>query len=840
MATPEPAFKGLTASEVTRSRLEHGSNALQYKSENRLVALVKGVLLEPMVLLLLAASAIYWLNGEYRDAAFLAGSILLIAAISFYQERRSHNALQKLKELTQPLCTVVRDGRQQEVKTEELVIGDIMIVPEGSTISADGVIEQSNDFSVNESILTGESLAVDKSAQTDPLVFAGTTVTAGLAIVRVSAIGNKTRLGGIGQSLGDIEEEKTPLERQIQRFVKKMVIAGATVFVVVWALNYSKSGNFVDSLLRALTLAMSILPEEIPVAFTTFMALGAWRLMKMGIVVKKMKTVETLGSATVICTDKTGTLTENTMALAAVYLPESDAVLRDLSQNNAGQQSLITTAMWASEPRAFDPMEIALHEAYGQWTDRDLRPDFSMVHEYPLSGTPPMMTHLFSNKDGQTIVAAKGAPEAIFNVCALGADSRQRATSAMQELAALGYRVLGVASGKVSGPYPEKQQDFEFGFKGLVAFYDPPKKNIRQVLNAFYDAGIAVKIITGDNALTAGAVAKEVGFIGYDRAITGQALMALNDDELKTAVVRNDVFSRMFPEAKLRIVNALKANGEVVAMTGDGVNDGPALKAAHIGIAMGKKGTAIAKDAASLVLANDDLTGMVDAIAMGRKIYTNLKKAIRYIISVHIPIILTVFLPLALGWIYPNIFSPLHVILLELIMGPTCSVIYENEPMEADTMQRQPRPYREDFFSFHELATSIVQGLMITVGVLGVYRYAVAQDYNEHMTRSMVFATLMVANIGLTLINRSFYYSVFTTLRYRNNLVLYIIAIAVGLLAALYGIPYLRDLFAFEPMEPVQIMVCVAAGTLSVFWYEGVKFLKRRELKKGEYKVNQI
>lgn len=828
-AADNSGFKGLTTEEVTASRKEHGTNTLNYKSENRLLALAKSILLEPMVLLLLAASGIYFLNGEYRDASFLAGSILLIAAISFYQERRSQNALQKLKELTHPLCRVIRDGSEQDIKTEELVVGDLLIVSEGSTISADGTILHSNDFSVNESILTGESLSVNKNSESDNMVFGGTTVTGGLAVVHVTAIGNHTKLGNIGRSLESISEEKTPLERQIGRFVKKMVIGGAAVFVIVWVLNYLNSGSVIDSLLRALTLAMSILPEEIPVAFTTFMALGAWRLMKMGIVVKKMKTVETLGSATVICTDKTGTLTENIMALAAVYLTDSDMIVKDMARSGQTAEQLITIAMWASEPRPFDPMEIALHQAYVNLTGYDLRPDFKMVYEYPLSGTPPMMTHIFENSAGELIVAAKGAPEAIFNVCGLSEESRRNATNAMQELAASGYRVLGVCEGYVSGHnYPEKQQDIDFSFKGLVAFYDPPKKNIAQVLDAFYNAGIAVKIITGDNALTTGAIAKEINFRGYDKTITGDELMKLNEAELGIAVTEKQIFSRMFPEAKLRIINALKKNGEIVAMTGDGVNDGPALKAAHIGIAMGKKGTAIAKDAASLILANDDLSGMVDAIAMGRKIYTNLKKAIQYIISIHIPIILTVFLPLALGWLYPNIFSPLHVILLELIMGPTCSVIYENEPIEADTMYKKPRPFEKDFFSFRELATSIIQGIVITIGVLGVYQYAVGQYYSEDLTRSMVFATLMIANILLTFVNRSFYYSIWITLKYRNSLVLYITVITVALLAALFTVPYLRDLFNFETMTAGQIVICLLAGTLSVLWYEGIKFIKRR------------
>lgn len=825
----ERPTEGLNSGEVLASRKMYGLNKLYNKRQSRLLGFVKSIFGEPMVLLLLVASGIYFINKEYSDAVFMASSILLIIAISLYQDTRSRNALLKLQEFTQPLCRVVRAGSEQNIKTEEIVVGDTLIVEEGSTVSADGTILRSNDFSVNESILTGESMAVFKDRESeDNKVFSGTTVASGLAVIEVTAIGNQTRLGKIGSTLESIKEEKTPLELQIGNFVKKMVIGGALVFILVWLLNYTKTGDITESLLRALTLAMSILPEEIPVAFTTFMALGAWRLMKLGIVVKQMKTVETLGSATVICTDKTGTLTQNKMELARLYLPSD----KEISVTDAGNfqeaKDLITVAMWASEPIPFDPMETALHAAYTKFSQSDARPNFRMVHEYPLSGKPPMMTHVFQDTEGKRIVAAKGAPEAILEVCGLSQAGRQVITQGVTAMAAKGYRVLGVGLGRFQGnDYPEQQQEIPFQFKGLVAFYDPPKENIPEVLRSFYQAGLAVKIITGDNALTTGAIAREIGFKGFDKAITGQELMKLSDAELTIAVEENTIFSRMFPDAKLKIVNALKANGQIVAMTGDGVNDGPALKTAHIGIAMGKKGTAIAKDAASLILADDDLSRMVDAIAMGRKIYTNLKKAIQYIISIHIPIILIVFLPLALGWLYPNIFSPLHVIILELIMGPTCSIIYENEPAEKDTMLQSPRPFTATFFKGRELLTSIVQGLIIALGTLMVYQFAAHNEYSEDLTRSMVFVTLIIANIFLTLVNRSFHYSLWVTLRYKNALVGYIIAITFLLLALLFFIPFLRSLFSFELLTLMQCTVCLIAGIASVLWYEIVKYVKR-------------
>jgi len=824
-------IKGLTTTEVVAAREKYGFNRLNYKKENGFADAVKSLAKEPMVLLLLVASAIYFISGKTGDAIFLSSAIVLVAAISLYQDSRSRNALEKLKDLTQPNCKVIRDGKTQEIKSEELVVGDSLIIEEGTSITADGIIAHSNDFSVNESILTGESLSVFKDQANDNnAVYQGTTVASGLAIVTITAVGNETRLGKIGKSLENITGEKTPLEKQVNNFVKKMVIAGAGVFIIVWGINYFHSYNVLDSLLKALTLAMSILPEEIPVALTTFMALGAWRLMKLGVVVKQMKTVETLGSASVICTDKTGTITQNKMSLAKLFtlagqtITDADGVLTD------ADKELVTLAMWASEPIPFDPMEVALHSAYGKMAAIDERPQYKMLHEYPLSGKPPMMTHLFEDGKGNRIIAAKGAPEAIMQVANITATERQQIEAAINTLALDGYRVLGVGTLVFAGNnYPKEQQQFTFVFKGVVAFYDPPKENIKDVFNQFYAAGIAVKIVTGDNAATTSAVAKKIGFRGFDKTISGDELMKLNDEQLQAKVIDTNIFTRMFPDAKLKIINALKAKNEIVAMTGDGVNDGPALKAAHIGIAMGKKGTEIAKQAASLVLLEDDLQKMVDAVAMGRRIYTNLKKAIRYIISIHIPIILTVFIPLALGWIYPNIFSPVHIIFLELVMGPTCSIIYENEPMEKNTMLQKPRPFTTSFFNGKELITSMIQGLAITAATLLIYQYAVNQGYDEAHTRTMVFTVLISANIFLTLINRSFYYSIITTIQYKNNLVLLIIALTVAVTAALIFIKPLAVFFGFEILSLLQLVICIAAGFFSVIWYETIKWRKRKK-----------
>ncbi len=828
-------IKGLTDSEVLALRKKFGSNILESKKKNHFLEAIKGLAKEPMVILLLVAATLYFFTGNTGDGIFLAAAILLVAAISLYQDAKTHNALEKLKELSQPHCKVIRNGEVIEIMSKDVVVGDFLMVEEGSTIVADGTIVHSNDFSVNESILTGESFSSEKDAfSEDNRIYMGTQVAGGLAIAKISAVGNQTKVGKIGKSIEDISSEKSTLELQINNFVKKMVIAGAVIFLLVWGINYYNSLDVLDSLLKALTLAMSVLPEEIPVAFTTFMAIGAWRLMNLGVIVKQMKTVESLGSATVICVDKTGTITENKMRLDKIYTLETDKINSVEETLSNSEKVLITTAVWASEPIPFDTMEQSLHNFYEKIAENDERPNFKMVHEYPLGGKPPMMTHIFENAEGNRIIAAKGAPEAMMAVSDLSDSEKENLKHKIIFLASEGYRVLGVGISKFEGTdWPKKQQDFSFEFKGLVAFYDPPKQNISKVFQDFYNAGIAVKIITGDIAETTAAIAKKVNFKGSDEVVSGDDIISLNDSELQKITSEKNIFARMFPEAKLKIINALKAQGHIVAMTGDGVNDGPALKAANIGVAMGKKGTEIAKQSASLILVDDDLSKMVEAVAMGRKIYFNLKKAIQYIISIHIPIILTVFFPLVLGWVYPNIFTPVHVILLELIMGPTCSIVYENEPLEKDSMLQKPRPFSSTFFNWQELFTSIIQGLAITVGMLSVYQIAVNNGANESITRTMVFTALITANIVLTFVNRSFIYSVFTTFKYKNTLVPIIVSITVGITLLLLFVPGFTKFFGFERLTLNQIGVSIGIGVLSVIWFEIVKWRKRLQITKN-------
>lgn len=815
---------GLTSQEVLESRAAFGANKVDPPKEQKWLNAIRGALREPMLVLLAIASTLYFMHGDIAEGVFLFCAIILVYSISHYQEQRSKSALDALNKLTEPTCKAFRDNEMTEVNREDLVVNDIIVIEEGMLIPADGVVIQSNDFSVNEANLTGESLPVEKDANTDDnLVYQGTLVLSGLAVCRVVAVGVATKLGEVEKSVSSLSKGKSPLEKQINNFVKKMAAVGIAVFLIILAVNLYTTESFVESLLNSLTLAMSILPEEIPVAFATFMALGAWRLMRSGIIVKETKTVETLGSATVICVDKTGTITKNEMRLTQIYVFHKDDIF---DSSDIATESVITTAMWASEPIPFDPMEKAIHECYAALSRVDERPHYNLVKEYPLSGKPPLMTHVLENRDGHRIIAIKGAPEAVLRQSTLSPPEQQKVNLALDKLTASGYRVLGVGTSSHSLPYPVDQSTFKIDFEGLVAFFDPPKENIPNVINDFHRAGIKVKIVTGDNAKTTGTIARQIGLEGADTPVAGDDVMKADEADLAGFVQRRNIFTRMFPEAKLRVIEALKKQGEITAMTGDGVNDAPALKSANIGIAMGHKGSEIAKQAAAMILVDDDLEKMVQAVASGRRIYGNLKKAIQYIISIHIPIILIVFLPLVLGWVYPTIFSPVHVIFLELIMGPTCSIVYENEPGEENAMDQPPRIFTTSLFNRHEMLRSVTQGLAITAGLIGIYWYA-ASTSSVDITTALVFISLISANICLTLVNRSYYYSVFTTLRYRNNLIPLIITVTIVLVGLLFYIPAFRRFFEFGIPNATQAAIAIGAGLISVLWFEIYKWIRR-------------
>ena len=611
--------------ELKNSRERFGFNQSDSAPKNAWFVLLLDILKEPMLLLLIAVTIIYVIVGNFSEALFMLGAIIAVSGISFYQDNRSKKALEALEKLNEPLSKVIRNSKVIKIPTNEIAVGDLCIIEEGKMINADGKIVHSNDFSVNEASLTGESFSVFKNPETDDnKVYSGTLVVSGLAVFEVENIGTKTKLGKIGQSIQNIKEEVSPLQLQITKFVKWMAFIGITVFLMVWAYSFWQSRDIVQSLLAGLTLAMSILPEEIPVAFTTFMALGSWKLMKQGVIIKRSSIVETLGSTTVICTDKTGTITENSMKLKALFDFKSNQVFDDTSFDKSELSQLIQFAMWSSEPVPFDPMEKTLHKVYEETQTSDLRKEFQMVHEYPLEGKPPMMTHIFENNSGERIIAAKGAPEAILAVSQLTENEKENLRHQIQEFGQQGYRILGVAKCDFTGNnFPEKQQDFKFDFLGFTVFYDPPKQTIQQVFKKIYDAGIKVKVITGDNADTTNAIAQQAGIKNNSPAVNGSEITHHSEAELMALSNETTLFTRMFPEAKLSVVNALKQSGEVVAMMGDGVNDAPALKAAHNGVAMGNKGTEIAKAAAALVITNDDLDKLIIGIEAGRRICSN-------------------------------------------------------------------------------------------------------------------------------------------------------------------------------------------------------------------------
>lgn len=823
------AIQGLSDQAVSSSRAEHGQNILDSHAGSHLFATVKEVILEPMFLLLVLACAVYFGMGKTEEGITLVVALLIVSGISVYQSIRSDRALGALRELTQAQAQVWRGSQLVSIPTQDIVVGDIVLVAEGERIPADARIRDSNDFSLDESILTGESVTVNKTSSQS--VFAGTHTASGSATLTITAVGRQTELGKIGRSIAAIPTEKTPLQRQISRFVLYMAWIGLGAFALVCGINYYRTNDWVTALLFGLTLAMAILPEEIPMSFSAFMALGAARLSRMGVLTKQPQTVESLGSATVICTDKTGTLTQNGMTLRSVY----DGQTGTLEVLEPGTKKLpdstcqvLAYARWASETDPFDPMEQAIVTAFADHDPSSAAKPYPMVQEYPLGGIPPMMTHIRQAPSGENVVAGKGALEHILAVCHLEPAVEELLRTVTEQLSQKGYRVLGVAKGAYAppNPFPANQDDFTWSFVGLIALENPPKANASAVVRAFGEAGIQVKMITGDYPETAQAIARQVGLAGADTFVTGQQVMAMDAPTLRLKAAKTTVFARMFPEAKLRVVEALKQNGEVVAMTGDGVNDGPALKAAHIGVAMGHRGTEVAKQAASLVLVNDDLSSMVDAIAQGRRIYQNLKKAISYIVSIHIPIVLTVAVPLLLNWKLENLFNPIHVIFLELVMGPTCSIAFENEPAEAGQMKQPPRALGDTFLAGSELGRSIAQGLGIALAVLGVYFFAMQNGENVQVVRTLVFFTLVVSNIVLTLVNRSFTKSVFQTLSVPNWMLWTMLGITFLLLLVTLFIEPAQQLFGFAPVSPAAVGWCALIALVGVGWIEIYKIFQ--------------
>lgn len=813
-------LKGRDEQEIPGLQKRFGKNIPENKRSFTFFRILWSVAGEPMFILLALSCSVYFILGEISEGILMAVAILFVTAISLYQENRSSNALKALKQYTEPKVTVIRNGIEKTIDSENLVPGDIIILEEGNNIPADAKVLHANDLSINESIITGESLPVEKnSSDGSDILYQGTTINSGKCIAGVTAIGNQTELGRLGKSITSYNSSKTLLQQQIGKFVKRLFLFGLTAFILIWLVNYLKTGEVIQSLLFGLTLAMAAVPEEIPVAFSSFMALGAYKMSKLGIITRQSQTIENLGAVTVICLDKTGTITENKMEVRDIYDFTKDEVL-DLDRLQHGKgEAVLRYAMLASEQNPFDAMEKAILEAWNRYAAGKVE-TLKQVYEYPLEGRPPMMTHVFQ-QESKKIIAAKGAAERILAVCKIDPEAEIRINKYLKELTVKGFRVLGVASAiHTEGNLPLTQDLFNWKFEGLISLYDPPKKNIKTVFNHFYEAGIKLKLLTGDHPGTALNIAGQTGMKDYQNYLTGNDVMRMSSEELKAAIQSVTIFARMFPEAKLKVIETLKAMGEIVAMTGDGVNDGPALKASDIGIAMGKKGTEIARQASDLILTDDNIEKIQEAILQGRKIFSNLKKAIRYIISIHIPIILTAALPLLLGWKYPNIFTPIHVIFLELIMGPTCSIFFEREPVENDIMNRPPKQNKSALFRKGELLLSILQGLIITAGVLSLYYFYMTRGHSIEKTRTIVFTTLVISNVFLTFTNRSFKENFTKTIFYKNNLAPWIVVLSLSFLVIILTVPFFNHLFQLTFFSSAEFWICTGVGFLCVVWFE--------------------
>jgi len=816
-------INGLSQDQIPLLQQQYGKNIFEASKQFRLFRVLKDILLEPMFLLLVIASCLYFILGDKNEGIMMAIAIIIVTTISIYQEVKSSLALKSLQQYTEPRITVIRGGKEEIIMTEELVPGDVLLLAEGMKVPADAVIITSNDLAINESIITGESLPVEKNnAERKNKLYQGSTINSGKCTARVTETGKNTVLGKIGKSVSEYHASKTLLQAHVNRFVNRFALFGFAAFLVIFIINYYHYGAFVTSLLFALTLAMSVIPEEIPVAFSSFMALGAYKMSKLGIISRQPQVIENLGAVTTLCLDKTGTLTENRMVLKSIYNYEGD-VLIDISDNSfLKNDEVLFYGTLASEAAPFDPMEKAILEANRKYNKDISLTGFQMAYEYPLEGRPPMMTHIYKKEETYT-AAAKGAAERIMKICNLDSRNREKIQQQLIKLANNGYRVIAVCKAlQPDHHFPKSQEEFAWNFVGLLALYDPPKKNITAVLKKISAAKIKLKILTGDYPETAMNIAGLAGIENYHKAVSGEDIMNMDDDQLKETIEHCNVFARMFPDAKVKVVNALKQHGEIVAMTGDGVNDGPALKLADVGIAMGNKGTETARIASDLVLTDDNLERIATAIGEGRKIFSNLMKALRYIISIHIPIILTASLPVILGWKYPNIFTPVHVIFLELIMGPTCSIFFEREPVEKNLMLLPPRNRAIRLFSVDELLVSIVQGLIITAGVLTLY-FVFMQRHSIGETRTIVFTTIISANVFLTFADRSFTENIFQTIRYKNNLAAVVVIISSLFLASLHLVPAVRNLFQLAQVTLSEFMLCLAVAFVSVMWFEVYK-----------------
>ncbi|OHD53511.1 MAG: ATPase [Spirochaetes bacterium GWF1_51_8] len=843
-------LKGLSSAEVTSRQKSEGYNELPAGKKRTFFHIAFEVVKEPMFLLLVACGTIYLFSGEVVDALLLLGFVFVMMGITIYQEGKTENALEALRDLSSPRALVIRDGEQVRIAGREVVRGDIMILTEGDRVPADGVLLWGMNLTADESLLTGESIAVRKHSCVEdaetlpanrpggddlPWVYSGTLIVQGQAVALVRSIGGKTEMGKIGKALQSIEQESTMLQKQTGRLVRAIFIFAAALCLTVVIVSGLILGDWLKGLLNGLTLAMAMLPEEFPVVLTVFLALGAWRISQKQVLTRRIAAVETLGSATVLCSDKTGTLTQNKMSIKEIF---ANGKFLEISQSEKAPlpenfHVLIEYGILASKRDPFDAMEKALKKLGDiklSHTEH-LHEDWKLIHEYPLSRELLALSHVWVSPDEASyIISAKGAPEAIFDLCHLSKTQIADYSAKVQAMAKKGLRILGVARSSIrsSKNLPDVQHDIDFEFLGLIALEDPIRPTVPLAIEECYRAGIRVVMITGDYPVTASNIAAQIGLKNPDEIITGEELDKMDIETLKERSKTVNVYARVVPEQKLKLVNAFKAAGEVVAMTGDGVNDAPALKAAHIGVAMGERGTDVAREASALVLVNDDFSSIVAAVSTGRRIFDNLKKAMSYIVSVHLPIAGMSLIPVLIGW-KEGVLLPIHIVFLELIIDPACSVVFEMEPEASDTMHRPPRATDEPLFGKRSLVFSILQGLIALAAVGGVFLYAIQSGLGDDAARTLAFVALIFSNIALILTNRSWSMTIIGSLKSKNPALLWVIGGTLLFLGLVVFVPFLRDIFHFAPVSWLNLLIAMGAGILSVFWFEIVKIIAIRK-----------
>ncbi len=837
---------GLSEAEASARLRAEGYNELPGTRRRGVLGIALDVLREPMFLLLVACGTLYLFLGEPREALLLLSFVFVIMGITIVQERRTERALEALRDLSSPRALVIRGGERRRIAGREVVRGDLVVLAEGDRVPADGLLRDGMNLTIDESLLTGESVAVRKdpsAAATEmsrpggddlPAVFSGTLVTAGLGVAEIVTTGLRTEIGKIGKALQALEPEETLLQKETGRLVRTLAIAGlvlCAIVVIVFALTRGGSIEvWQRGLLAGLTLAMATLPEEFPVVLTIFLAMGAWRISRSRVLTRRMPAIETLGAATVLCVDKTGTLTQNRMSIRTLIAGDRafDAAAAGEEELPEEFHQLLEYGILASKPDPFDPMEKAFAAMGGRYLagTEHLHREWLLEREYPLSRELLAVSHVWRDPaDGTLRVAAKGAPEAVADLCHLEPGRLAELKRQVQALAGEGLRVLAVAFGVApDAGLPSQQHDFDFQLLGLVALADPLRTTVPQAVRECHQAGIRVVMITGDYPATAASIGRQ---IGLDRGgiLTGPELDRLDDGQLAERVRDVAIFARVVPEQKLRIVQALKAAGEIVAMTGDGVNDAPALKAAHIGVAMGGRGTDVARESASLVLLDDDFSSIVEAVKLGRRIFDNIRKAISYIFAIHVPIAGLSLVPVFFAdW--PLILLPVHIVFLELIIDPSCTMIFEAERAEPDVMRRPPRSPSDRLFGLRSIAASVLQGLVVLAVVLGVFLLARHTGHDDAGARGMTFVTLVTANIGLILANRSWRRTGLAMLRVPNRTVWWVAGGAALFLTLAQVVPTLRAVFRFGPPEMDDMLLCVVAGALTVAWFELYKLLR--------------